>query len=275
MTDPTDDRLTADIRAADRLVAEGRRAVHEALVLLPAWEADRVRSLVADLETAIEGRTAMRTGLRSAVLTEAERQFLKFALDLAADLMASRGDKFEEDDQTALDSLRRLASEEQPVPVDRAALRDRIADALLTTRRTDYADLDVKANHRQHRYDARCALCAYDVDALADAVLAVLGTNTAVPSDAAMSGVLSALPGAAGMAQAAQQAEAEQPETTADGQRAALSRVRALHQQYAFGADAQDYCAHCNQITGGWVPWPCPTMQTLEAVVPSAPAEEA
>lgn len=46
--------------AADVLVAEARRAVHEALVLLPAWEADRVRALIADLETAIEGRTAMR-----------------------------------------------------------------------------------------------------------------------------------------------------------------------------------------------------------------------
>lgn len=47
-------------RAADRLVADARRAVHEALVYLPAPEADRVCSLLADLETAVEGRTAMR-----------------------------------------------------------------------------------------------------------------------------------------------------------------------------------------------------------------------
>ena len=60
------------------------------------------------------------------------------------------------------------------VPAGRAALRDRIAGALLTTRRTDYADLNVKADHRNHRFDARCALCTYDVDALAVAVLAVL-----------------------------------------------------------------------------------------------------
>ncbi|MFF8902532.1 hypothetical protein ACF082_34245 [Streptomyces lydicus] len=46
--------------AADALVVQARRAVHEALVLLPAWEADRVRALIADLETAVEGRTAMR-----------------------------------------------------------------------------------------------------------------------------------------------------------------------------------------------------------------------
>ncbi|MFF0777055.1 hypothetical protein [Streptomyces sp. NPDC003720] len=49
-TDPT----------ADTHVAEARRAVHESLILLPAWEADRVRALIADLETAVEGRAAMR-----------------------------------------------------------------------------------------------------------------------------------------------------------------------------------------------------------------------
>ncbi|MEV7154876.1 hypothetical protein AB0N77_09655 [Streptomyces misionensis] len=47
-TDPT----------ADARVAEARRAVHESLILLPAWEADRVRSLIADLETAVEFRAA-------------------------------------------------------------------------------------------------------------------------------------------------------------------------------------------------------------------------
>ncbi|MFJ6069110.1 hypothetical protein ACIQHU_39475 [Streptomyces tendae] len=50
MTDPT----------TDVHVAEARRNVHEALVLLPAWEADRVRSLIADLESAVESRTAVR-----------------------------------------------------------------------------------------------------------------------------------------------------------------------------------------------------------------------
>jgi hypothetical protein len=62
-----------------------------------------------------------------------------------------------------------------PAPAtDRDTLRERIVEALLTTRRADYADLGVRANHRVHRFDARCALCTYDVDALADAVLAVL-----------------------------------------------------------------------------------------------------
>ncbi|MFF2864543.1 hypothetical protein ACFVSX_32265 [Streptomyces rubiginosohelvolus] len=60
-----------------------------------------------------------------------------------------------------------------PTPADRPAdqLRAAVADALLTTRRTGY---DGAAAHGQHRYDARCALCAADVDALTDAVLSVL-----------------------------------------------------------------------------------------------------
>ncbi|MGA4942157.1 hypothetical protein [Streptomyces cinereoruber] len=44
-----------------------------------------------------------------------------------------------------------------------------------------------------------------------------------------------------------------------------MARVRALHQQYRFaGDDTTDYCAHCNQISGGWIPWPCPTIAALE-----------
>ncbi|MGW2692379.1 hypothetical protein ACWC3Y_11015 [Streptomyces sp. NPDC001296] len=46
--------------------------------------------------------------------------------------------------------------------------------------------------------------------------------------------------------------------------RAAVARVRALHQQYTFGDGTTDYCAHCNQIRGGWVPWPCPTVRALD-----------
>ncbi len=50
----------------------------------------------------------------------------------------------------------------------------------------------------------------------------------------------------------------------APADRAAEARVRALHQEYAFGDDPQVYCAHCNQISGGWIPWPCPTVQALD-----------
>ncbi|MCG0061686.1 hypothetical protein L0F81_00030 [Streptomyces tricolor] len=60
MTQPTP-------KAADLRVAEARRAVHESLVLLPAGEADRVRALIADLETAVEGRAAMRAAASAVV----------------------------------------------------------------------------------------------------------------------------------------------------------------------------------------------------------------
>ena len=58
-----------------------------------------------------------------------------------------------------------------PPPATRTDLRNLIAETLLTTRRTDY---EGTADHRNHRYDVRCALCAFDVDALTDAVLRVL-----------------------------------------------------------------------------------------------------
>ena len=50
-------------------------------------------------------------------------------------------------------------------------LRQRIEHALLTTRRTDYPGM---ANHAGHRFDARCALCTQDVDALTEALLAAM-----------------------------------------------------------------------------------------------------
>jgi hypothetical protein len=45
-------------------------------------------------------------------LSAAERQFLSFALDLAADHMANRGDEFDAEDDAALARLRQLAAEE-------------------------------------------------------------------------------------------------------------------------------------------------------------------
>ncbi|AZM91455.1 hypothetical protein [Streptomyces sp. W1SF4] len=47
------------------------------------------------------------------VITASERQFLAFALDLAADHMAVRGDEFTDEDDAALARLRQLA-EGQP-----------------------------------------------------------------------------------------------------------------------------------------------------------------
>jgi len=58
-------------------------------------------------------------------------------------------------------------------------------------------------------------------------------------------------------------------------QRAAVARVRALRQQYRFaGDDTTDYCAHCNQISGGWIPWPCPTVQALDGEARRVAGEE-
>jgi len=63
-------------------------------------------------------------------------------------------------------------------------------------------------------------------------------------------------------------AEEQPAETQADGR--AEARIRALHQQYRFaGDDTTDYCAHCNQISGGWIPWPCPTIAALDAERPA------
>lgn len=47
-------------------------------------------------------------------LSQAERDMLRYALDLAQEQLYSRGDEFGEDDQPALDRLRRMADEAQP-----------------------------------------------------------------------------------------------------------------------------------------------------------------
>lgn len=44
-------------------------------------------------------------------LSKAEQQFLTFALELAADQMASRGDEFDDADEAALEKLRTLTGE--------------------------------------------------------------------------------------------------------------------------------------------------------------------
>ncbi|MFE7626054.1 hypothetical protein [Streptomyces sp. NPDC057509] len=49
-------------------------------------------------------------------LTPDEQQFLRFALELAADQMAVHGDEFDAADDAALESLRRLTGEVTPAP---------------------------------------------------------------------------------------------------------------------------------------------------------------
>lgn len=50
----------------------------------------------------------------------------------------------------------------------------------------------------------------------------------------------------------------------------AVWRVRRLHQRYRSPLSETDCCAHCNQLTGGLVPWPCPTMQALDGTTAAA-----
>lgn len=45
--------------------------------------------------------------------------------------------------------------------------------------------------------------------------------------------------------------------------RAALARVREMHDQYLPAAVDYDCCAHCN-IGGIYVEWPCPTIRALD-----------
>jgi hypothetical protein len=53
-------------------------------------------------------------------------------------------------------------------------------------------------------------------------------------------------------------------EATARQTKAAIARIRTLHQQYrSVYDDATDSCAHCNQISGDVIPWPCPTIDAL------------
>ncbi|MDX3064014.1 hypothetical protein PV518_17795 [Streptomyces sp. ND04-05B] len=59
------------------------------------------------------------TGPRTEGLTASECQFLTFALELAADQMALRGDEFDEDDDAALAKLRLIA---EPVQAGGPAL---------------------------------------------------------------------------------------------------------------------------------------------------------
>lgn len=45
--------------------------------------------------------------------------------------------------------------------------------------------------------------------------------------------------------------------------RAAVAAVRALHHEYRGPFDEGRYCAHCNQLTASWIPYPCPTVEAL------------
>lgn len=95
-------KKAAEYRAAGGTAAKKRqRAVQaEAIELL----ADKARRGAVRPNNLL-----MPSGARPG-LSDSERQFLTFALDLAADQMASRGDEFDSDDEAALESLRALSA---------------------------------------------------------------------------------------------------------------------------------------------------------------------
>ncbi|MCX0246447.1 hypothetical protein [Streptomyces drozdowiczii] len=77
---------------------------------LARWEEeqDNARLRLA-WKSARQGRRKAREGVHE--LTSSEQQFLRFALELAADRMSEHGDEFDADDEAALESLRRLTGE--------------------------------------------------------------------------------------------------------------------------------------------------------------------
>ncbi|NUS25069.1 MAG: hypothetical protein HOV92_12715 [Streptomyces sp.] len=136
--------MTTDHTIADALVADARRAVHEALVVLPAPEADRVRSLIADLETAVEGRTAMRFTSAPAAAPSADPAALRDSIAAALyererpprdphwpDVYASDREVFEAMADAVLPVL--------PAPADRAAVLQQEA-ALIRAHCPDHLD---------------------------------------------------------------------------------------------------------------------------------------
>ncbi|MFD5491595.1 hypothetical protein ACFWH4_01305 [Streptomyces sp. NPDC127091] len=140
MTEPADQAATftaADLVAALRSAGTEKDKLHQSEMRelrrkLAAAERIRenadfhlgqemARRQLAEKETA-RLRAEKAVMPQPAALTDIERQFLGFALDLAADEMASRGDEFNSDDEAALEKLRRTTSviveaqqnEEQP-----------------------------------------------------------------------------------------------------------------------------------------------------------------
>ncbi|MFE0974329.1 hypothetical protein [Streptomyces rochei] len=124
-------------QTTDRHVAEARRAVHESLTLLPAWEADRVRSLIADLESAVESRTAVRMAdaASAAPLPPADQPALDSLSDTLYDALYAItpfAEKYFADEREGLRSAVRavLDAAVLPAPVDRALVFRAAADAL-------------------------------------------------------------------------------------------------------------------------------------------------
>jgi hypothetical protein len=129
---------TDEVRAAALLVAEARAAVHESLGFLAAPEADRVRALVADLETAIEGRTAICLSAVSVPAPAPTDEVAEVAKHVTRAIFALKtpspdGSKHYQsgwDDglEAAMDAARDAVLAVLPAPADRAAIRAEAAE---------------------------------------------------------------------------------------------------------------------------------------------------
>jgi hypothetical protein len=126
-------------QTADALVAEARRAVHESLTLLPAWDADRVRALIADLEAAVESRTAIQCADRAVRVPAVDRAAPVEWIDGHPRLEAIAAAVWERcehhDSGLVIDDPRNIAVAALaalPAPVDQAAVLREAADDLAT-----------------------------------------------------------------------------------------------------------------------------------------------
>ncbi|MGI5196548.1 hypothetical protein ACQEVY_23350 [Streptomyces sp. CA-288835] len=106
----------------DRLEAAARRALASLTDLIHDSADPGTEALGAqfELEQALLGAAPAVVQPapvgRAAVLTEAERTMLGYALGLAQEQMYSRGDEFSADDQAAVDKLRRMAATDPSWP---------------------------------------------------------------------------------------------------------------------------------------------------------------
>jgi hypothetical protein len=170
---------------ADVLVADARRAVHESLILLPAWEADRVRALIADLETAVESRTAIQCAAPSVGQAPATAQTdddAELTAEEARDLAAQLGlDLYRAQDALAFVGECCDIADREGRPVTTADVREWLKGARCG--RQLMADAAERNDLRDRIAEVLWPLTDWDGDELnaeraADAVLAVLPAPT-------------------------------------------------------------------------------------------------
>lgn len=110
--------LEAAVRADRRAQQTGDRAalrdrIAEALWPLTDWDGDQLNAeAAADAVLAVLSEPTDQAAVRATALSEPERTMLRYALDQAQEAIWSQGG-FTEEDQAAVDSLRRLADEAQ------------------------------------------------------------------------------------------------------------------------------------------------------------------